>query len=188
MYQTAKLDLIHQKYYLDYFYQLGNIDEYIRLLQDPSRDLSADVTFDQLLTIIKLKEESNKTVNSYDKSIKRIISYAASHFEDINKEKIKILDVDMLYEILNYDDLKISSEDSLLEFILSIYKEDPKYSILFELVLFNNTSQESFEKFINEIEFYDINTSTWHSICSKFNESTKIYNKNSKRYKSHSLD
>ena len=66
MYQTAKLDLIHQKYYLDYFYQLGNIDEYIRLLQDPSRDLSADVTFDQLSTIIKVKEESNKTVNSYD--------------------------------------------------------------------------------------------------------------------------
>ena len=78
----------------------------------------------------------------------------------MGKEKIKILDVDMLYEILNNDDLKISSEDSLLEFILSIYKEDLKYSILFELVLFNNTSQESFEKFINEIEFYDINAST----------------------------
>lgn len=162
-FQNSRLDLSRQKIYSEYFYQLGNFDECIRIFQTPSQDPIPDNVLDRLLSFVSSKND--KVINPDYKSIKEIISFVASHFEDLHKEQMKKFDVDMLSEILNNENLKLSNEDSLLEFILSLYKEDYSYSPLFEYVLFSNVSQEALEKFTNEVSFDDINWSIWRSIC-----------------------
>lgn len=85
----------------------------------------------------------------------KVINFASEHFEEIDKEEMKILDLDLLEEIINNSSLKLEEENSLIEFILDLYETDTKYSILFEYVEFTNAKDECFEKFIKEfgIEF-----------------------------------
>lgn len=66
------------------------------------------------------------------------------------------LNFDVLEEIIRNPSLKLKDEDSLLKFILTLYKIDNSYSSLFEYVQFNNLSNEMFYTFINSIEFESI--------------------------------
>lgn len=185
--QTMKLDSSSEKFFSNYFYQLGNINEFIKIFQDSSsQELISDNAISQLLSIISIENKSGNTIYSNNESIKKIISFIAIHFEEINKDIMKKLNIETLYEILQNKELKINSEDSLFEFILSLYEIDTSYSVLFEFILFNNLSQKSFEKFIDKVEFEDINLSIWKSICSRFcAESNEI---NSNRYNNYIIN
>lgn len=74
------------------------------------------------------------------------------------------MEIDILEEIISNEFLKIDNEDSLLEFILDLYQIDNKYSVLFEKVIFNNVTLETFNKFINEFEVENINSCIWSGI------------------------
>ena len=78
-----------------------------------------------------------------------MISFIASHFEDINKEKLVKLSIDLLEGIIQTESLKIKDEDSLFSFIFSLFEKDQSYSVLFEHILFPNLSEKSLELFIS---------------------------------------
>lgn len=160
------LDLQHQELYSQYFYKLGNANEYLRIQTNISNSISTENAIDKLLTIERIT--SNISEENDRSSFKNIISFIASHFDEIDKTKLKELTIDDISDIIFSESLKIYEEDSLLSFLLSLYESDHSYSVLFEGILFSNVSETMLEKFMSEIEFEDVNYKIWNSIHNRF--------------------
>lgn len=110
-------------------------------------------------------------------NIAKLISFISSHFYETSKEKIKLLPIEIIKEILDNESLKLIDEDSLLNLIIEFYLQDDKYSILFECVNFSNVGEESFAKFIQIFNIEHLDASIWSSICERLLPSKR---KNSK--------
>lgn len=96
-----------------------------------------------------------------------MIDFMSEHFEEIDKEQMSKLDINILEEIIENDKLRISDEDSLLSFVLLLYERNHENSRFFEYVLIKNLSDEGLEKFVNAFDVEDINKSIWTRICEK---------------------
>ena len=169
-----------RKYYIEYFFQLGNIDEYLRLQPDISEEESIDNVIDHLEILIKIVKQQNIKEILNNEKFRKIINYASSHFSEISKEKIERLPIEIIAEMMNEETLKIDDEDSLLNFIIELYLKDDKYSILFEYVKFQNLTEEGLTRFIEVFSIEDINSSIWKSICERLLE--KVTPSNKERY------
>lgn len=161
------IDSNRQSYFSEYFIKLGNTDEYFRIHPEFFKSFTTENVLDQLQNILNISEtfsEENDHINSY---IQQIISFISSHFNDLDKERIRHLPAEILEKILGNKNLQISDEDSLFDFVLSLYKSDNSYSYLFEYVIFSNISEKSLELFINSFSIEDINNRIWNRICSR---------------------
>lgn len=176
-FSTKSIDENHRKHYIEYFYELGNINEYLRLQPEYFESLSPENVIDRLKFLYKLnvfKDESE--------SMQEIVKYASTHFEEINKEEMKKLEPELLEEIIRNPSLRLNEEDSLIEFILELYKIDSKYSTLFEYVEFKNVNVDSLQKFIDLFDIELLNSQIWKRICQRLissetsNETTDRYN------------
>lgn len=144
---------------------LGN-EELLNLLEESRHSSTANdnkkINHLQLQSIIIMPDEftiSNiyqilKFYESRSIYSSKAIEYAAQNFEKIDKNQLKKLNHQTLLSIIQSKKLILKSEDSLLDFILSIY--DPENNIikestaeLFELIFFENLSVTSFQKFVN---------------------------------------
>ncbi|KAK8867140.1 hypothetical protein M9Y10_010114 [Tritrichomonas musculus] len=169
-----KLDSPHMTQYLEYFSQLGNTKEYLRLQPQYFEGLTIDNIVDRLKFI-------PQSLTSND-GFSKMISFAAKKFEKIPKEDLKELKLDIIEDIIKNPALKLYNEDGLLQFILELYEKDIKYSILFEYVQFNNVSKEVFKKFIEQFNIEYLNSKIWESIC-QCHPAQKKTATTSKRYK-----
>ena len=100
-------------------------------------------------------------------SMQETVKYASTHFEEINKEEMKKLEPELLEEIIRNPSLRLNEEDSLIEFILELYKIDSKYSTLFEYVEFKNVKVDSLQKFIDLFDIELLNSQIWKRICQR---------------------
>ncbi|KAK8841528.1 hypothetical protein M9Y10_027149 [Tritrichomonas musculus] len=177
-----QLDSIHRKVYSIYFFKLGNINEYLKIHPEYTTPLSTENAIDRLLAIERLTINISEQIDQPTINIAEIISFIASHFDDISKDKMKQLPIHFLREIIDSEQLKISEEDSLLDFVLNLYAEDHSYSDLLSSVLFYNLSEKSIEKFVKTIEFEDVNQHTWRSVCERLAPSTISPQRDRTRY------
>ena len=167
-FENNQIDPKKKKRYASYFYALGNIDEFLRIQPEYYEDVTEDNALDRLLLLTTILNEHQKTPNLQESNpIQKIIEFISSHFESIDKEKMKQLNIDMIELIVNNDHLKLQNEDTLLRFLLDLYSKDRKYSELFEYIIFNNVSEEMISNFISVFEIVDLNDSIWKSICQK---------------------
>lgn len=166
-FSDKKIDQNCLKYFLQYFIILGNVNEVQRIKSYFLQNLTIDNAIDQLLLFIETNTNEHKLFDfdQNQETIENIIQFIAKNFELIDKKKLKLLDIDVLEIILHHNSLKLQNEDSLLEFILSLYKKDRLYFPLFECIIFSNVTKERFERFLDEFEFGDLNLPIWHSIC-----------------------
>ena len=197
-FETVIIDKNRQKTYSEYFYQLGNINEYIRLHHEPFEATNSDNAIDRLISISQnaslisnhLSKEpmilSNSTFyDSFDNKMENVndlVAYIASNFESVKKEEMKSLSLEIIEDIISSPALKLKDEGSLLNFILELYENDSKFSVLFEYVIFANVDDELLENFINEFNIEYINKNIWSSICnrllhSKLDSDNEIENK-----------
>lgn len=180
-----KLDIKQQMYYIDYFYHLGNTDECIHLQKNILSEITIENLIDLLFHLTEIENETHQKFESAIEPIQKLIKFVSNHFEFIDKEKMTKLNFDVLEEIIRNPSLKLKDEDSLLKFILTLYKIDNSYSSLFEYVQFNNLSNEMFYTFINSIEFSVINSKIWESISPRIisqNQKTSFTYENIIRY------
>lgn len=84
---------------------------------------------------------------------------------------MKKLPLENLEEIIKNEKLQIENEDSLMDFVLNLYKSDRNNSSLIEFVIFRNLSNEMIEKFIGLFEIEDLDQKTWESICMRLKQS-----------------
>ncbi|KAK8854361.1 hypothetical protein M9Y10_016921 [Tritrichomonas musculus] len=188
-FDSKTINETQRKYYIEYFIQLGNIDEYIRLQQETvGDDENADNIIDRLNNLFdRIKHQKNLKMTEDAKmmanlQINKMIKFASSHFSEISKEKIKKLPKEMIERLMDEETLRIDEEDSLLNFIIELYEENDEYSHLFEFVKFENLSQEGLKKFIEIFNIEQINSSIWKSICHRLLPSKQMTTKDEERY------
>lgn len=167
-FEETEINDVKRKYFIYYLYKLGNIDECIRLLQNTSETINEDNIFDFFQTISKMIIENNVTDPSILKLFDEMIQYVSEHFEEFDREEMSQLSNEIIDMILKNDNLTLNDEDSILEFILELYKKDHSNSNLFENVLFINVSEEKLREFVNEIKVEYINDRVFQSICQRF--------------------
>ena len=130
------------KYYLDYFLQLGNYEEYFNLQQDKYNSISTENVIDLILSIEKVINGNQIENNEMNSMMNKLIKYSSEHFYELNKEKLTKMSIENLSQILNSTELRVENEDNLLDFILQLYIEDEKYSPFFEYIYYENLSDE----------------------------------------------
>lgn len=191
-FSPKQLDSERIKQFSEYFYKLGNNEEYIKLQMPLLKPISTENVIDQLLLLLKIsesngneseKDQRSKSIENYhEKNIKEMISFISAHFYELDHKKIQRLPPSLISEILNQDEIKIESEDSLLNLIIEMYEKDEGCSELFEKVCFTNVSENVLEKFIDIFSIDDLNHNIWKSICARLFSSKKTKAKQNARY------
>lgn len=203
--KIKKIDDDEIKFMIRIFYAFGNTEIVKQLItrKETSNEMTIENAIENILqkqsfleSIQSTQYGTNKQLNSTDKFndinefddihfFDNELKFIANHFYELkNEQKVK-LGFEFLKEIIKSNELRLETEDSLLEFINSIYIENPKASILYEFVYFNNVSDESIQKFSEIFDISHISNKILKSIIERSIESkgkkTKDENKN-KRY------
>ncbi|KAK8840841.1 hypothetical protein M9Y10_027668 [Tritrichomonas musculus] len=116
-----------------------------------------------------------------------IIDCISRHFYSFTDEQLLQLSKPLLYTIISNENLKINSEDSLLDFIDKIFadqnEQEEKSDILsfYEKVNFLNLTDSKFQEFIKNFNASEMTNSFWQKICDYiYNRQIKVDPK--KRY------
>lgn len=180
-FKSIKIDPERQKYFSQYFYALGNVDEFFNIQPSYFNDLTPENALDRLESIAIFFGRNIETIEMKDNDVMtRIIDFISTNFENIDKERLKKMNVDVIEMIISNENLKLYEEDSLLQFILGLYNEDHSNSRLFEYVLFNNISEELIQVFIQKFDIEYLNSNIWRSICCRLKKSLETTDE--KRY------
>lgn len=147
-----------------------NIDEYI-----------------DILTIISQISQSSEFFN-YD----NIIDYIANHFYLIDKDKLKQLPKSILLSIISNSNLKLESEDSLLDFINEIFPKEEEGEeeyfnkiSFYEQLEFLELSGSKFDDFAEQLEASKMTNALWRKLyrCISIYRTRSYSNVGIKRYK-----
>ena len=184
-FDEIQVDLTRRKYFSEYFFILGNFDEYMRLNSDSDLQSinNGNRALDQLIILTNiLQENTANQIYSETIDIKHLIETISNNFDSCDKDKMKELKVNFIEDIIQNPKFQVDSEDSLFDFVFQLYLENRQNGFLFEYVYFNNISIENLEKFIHHFDIEYLNVKIWESICNRFlsintNELTR------KRYK-----
>lgn len=159
--------------------KLGNDSLQISGLYDKE-----ELTIDNVFTKIKKHEKFRQI---FHKQIEKEIDFISMHFYEMNetqKEEMKKLNENTLFEIISNKNLKINDEDQLLHFVNELYQNDTKFKFLYENVIFLNATSNAIKEFLSIFDYGDINHEIWSSISDRL-ESKVESNKETKteRYK-----
>ncbi|KAK8840531.1 hypothetical protein M9Y10_030739 [Tritrichomonas musculus] len=138
--------------------KLSKIESFLNLLK--KFHLSSNYDQDIMAHIRKYLNED------YTQFIKEV----ASHFYEIDEKMFVNMKSLILNDILTADELKIESEDSLLQILLHrrqfiqshFTKENEEF--FFEKVRYEFLNERTIENFLNELEFIDLDPYLWTSI------------------------
>ncbi|KAK8897876.1 hypothetical protein M9Y10_000105 [Tritrichomonas musculus] len=125
--------------------------------------ITVDNIFDEIL-------KHEKYSNFYRQRFSTEINFISSHFFELcetKKEDLLKLHIDTIISVLTSNELKLTSEDQLLQFINELYLSDSNYSILYETVLFSNVTSQSMKKFIEIFDYNDMSNSMWKQISDR---------------------
>ena len=159
-----KLDFLHQVHFAEYFYHLGNVDESIRLRSSITNDLTINNAVDRLLYLIDKYECFHFDFDNERSPITKIVDYIASHFEDIDRERLKKLPIEIIEDIFQSEFLKIFDYDSISTFILELFELNNEFSPLFEYIPFDKISDGVLDWFLEVFDIKYINKSIWSSL------------------------
>lgn len=168
-YDEISIDEACEKQYDEYFLKLGNFQEYFKLHPELFEQFTVDNILNRLENIKRISEQNSNLISFIEQynNIDSILNFISEHFNEIDQKEIKNLNYEEFEQIFQNENLKLTDEDTLLEFILNKYKGDPIYSNLFEYVCFKNVSEKTLSKFIAEFDFSDLNSGAWKSICNR---------------------
>lgn len=168
-FEEERIDQAHIKYYSECFLQLGNIDEYLKLQNQISDEIPTTNVVDRLKILASILRQNRFNISNTNEQVSKLIKYSSEHFYQLDKEKLSELDDYLLEDIIRHEKLQIEDENSLLQFVLELYKKDKKYAILFEYVYFENVNDEKIlEEFFHVFEIEHISKGMWTSLFYRF--------------------
>lgn len=170
-FEAKTLTSFQRKIYSSYFIELGNIDEYFRLNDDIFSTISSQNAISHLKLLFNFYQKNSEEFDRYNSQIQKLILFVSSHFYEIVKEEMKQLPFEIISSIVSSPSLKIADEDSILEFIMSLYEEDRNYAPLLSNVAFCNLSDEAVDSFIDRFLIDDLNSEIWRAIFSRLSKS-----------------
>lgn len=169
---------------------LGN-DELFNKLSELFPLKNDETNFEDYLDQLQLFQYFSQLSKDFNYS--SIIDKISSHFYSIDSFKLLKLPKSILYSIISNKNLKIKSEDSLLDFINRIFSnntnednENDEYSIssFYELIEFYGLTENKFIEFIQNLNVTEISTKIWAKLKDCFYiDSYSLSGLNKKRYK-----
>jgi hypothetical protein len=110
------------------------------------------------------------------------IEFIASHFHEFSFSSLSKVRLNEISAIVSHPSLKMRSEDSLYEFIISRMKEDFSFFSLFEFVRFEYLSSTAISDFSTVVcEHFDLlNVSILSAICVRLNQNVSPQTVNSR--------
>ena len=103
--------------------------------------------------------------------------------EDEEKNQIKTLPKDIIESIISHRQLRLESEDELIDLINELYQKDREFFELYSYVYFKNVSSSKMKEFINIFSIEDMSEEIWQTISSRLCEEIKEETKETTRYK-----
>lgn len=128
-FQESTISSTECKYYCDFFYELGNIDEYFRLQPSYLSDLTVDNAIPRLKELTENKKEELLDLIRKSQVYVELINYISKNFASIDQNSMKSLSTIEIERIIHNESITIQNEDELFEFILSIYNDDQKKGV-----------------------------------------------------------
>lgn len=174
-FKPHKVELKKQYFYKFLFALLENQEE----SEKYSLVLPDSITNENVLQRIHEKQAYYHSIDVlYDE-----INFIAHNFNEIDKNELSKLDIEIIRKIISSDQLLIKDEDSLLDFIINLYIQDKQYGDLFEKVFFLNVTNEGLSRFYEVYDYNDISSSVWksifdrviHSFANDFNVQNRNY-------------
>ena len=161
-----------KEYFAAIMNKLGNNIEFPRF----SKEFQENISFENVLQRIQTKIKFNINLDEE-------ITFISSNFHNFHKKypnAIYSLDSIIIEQIISNRNLKLSSEQELLDIVIKLYSKSKEYSILFSYIIFINLSSKSICEFIQNFDINDINNSIWQSLCHRLeldisNESILTY-------------
>lgn len=125
--------------------------------------------FDKLIQQLQIFHIFPQHFKRFNRS--NIIDHIASHFTSIDPKKLINIPKSILYEIISSEFLKVDSQDSLIDFINEIFKNNEKSDKIYfyEKVEFDKLSEEKFQLFLEEFDYTEMTNQLWQKLCSCFN-------------------
>lgn len=170
--------------------ELPFISEVIQILGIDSIDIffeeqSTEITNDNVFSLLQVHE---RYPIFYSRLLSKEVNFVSMHFYDLcqnHNEQFLNLSLETLDKIINNDQIQLNSEDQLLQFINQLYRENSKYSVLYEYVHYVNVSSECIREFVSSFNVNDMTTPTWISISKRLEQEIKksrINDENINRY------
>lgn len=141
-----------------------------------------EITIENVFYNVKKHEQFSKFFYS---RFEHEIEFISGHFNEIlesNKEELKTLRIGTLIKIMNNENLRLESEDQLIQIINELYSNNSKYSILYETVKFENVSTECIKEFIGIYDPDEMTRGTWINLARRLQLEVEIVNEKSDRY------
>lgn len=177
-FKNYDIEYSRQQKYSEYFFMLGNIDEFFRIQSHIYGQITTENIIDHLKQISIIITKYSFKFQKSSKEFDEIISFAAQNFFQIDQKEIEKMSPEVIELIISDEKLKVKSEDSLLEFLLDIYEKDETCAYLFGKVAFANVTENVLESFVQRFDVNHIDASIWKRICEKLlpNSSEKMIN------------
>lgn len=171
-------------------------DEYIPKLQLISILLENEELFQKLnefsstnniddcihrLELFEYFQEISKT-SAFDYST--LIDQISSQFYSIDQTKLKHLPRSTLLRIISSDKLKLESEDSLYDFIESIFEDKSDMTIydFYESIELNALSESKFREFVSKFDYNELSSCQWTNFQSCFYMNNREFKLRDNRY------
>lgn len=136
--------------------------------------------YKQLISVKQEKIRNNEHSIITDllyEALQEEIDFVSLHFSEIDQEKLKNLRIPIIESILSNSQLLLENEDSLFEFVTSLYLTNPAVSHLYEYVDFLYISAENMKYFYEIFDLTDINQSIWSEIIKRTISTQKVSSK-----------
>ena len=134
---------------------------------------NTEITCDNVFQYIKDHERYGKF---YSSRLSSEIDFISAHFYELcetQEEEFQQLTIETLSKIVSNDQIRLNSEDQLLKFINDLYRNDNKYSFLYENVLFENVSSETMKDFTATYDSRDMSRETWLHLSKRLEKDIK---------------
>jgi hypothetical protein len=172
----------NREFFVAVFQELENSELCFLIREASESELTTTNVIDRMKTNIAM---------NFD--ILKELKFIALHFHEFSIDSLEQLGYDELCEILSSEDLLISSEDFLFEFISSCAETDSCYFAYFEFVRFEFLLTLSISKFVDlatakasSNEFLtSLNDGIWQSICRRLIQSISEVGRNNRVAKLH---
>ena len=180
------LDLFNSQQNLIPESELPFINEVIEILCNESieyenQNKTTMITKENVFSFIKQHE---KFPLLYKNRYLTEIDFISSHFSELcetqeGEKELKSLSIDTLMSIFSNNQLRLKTEDQLLNFLNQLCLNDVKYSILYETVLFEHVSKETMKEFVSIFDIENMNNFIWNRLSRRLVEDISIEKKKS---------
>ena len=88
MLEEHEIDETRQDYYSEYFIQLGNFDEYIKLQQKYYDEITTENVLDRINRIQSIYNKTKSKSTVYENFITKLVTFASNHFHELDEDNL----------------------------------------------------------------------------------------------------